>query len=523
MANQSLHPPPEEKRSSRLWLSLGLALIFIFGLSLAVRLFDLTDQPIDFHPTRQLRGAIIARGIFYNLSPSPDPDIKALAASFQDSTGKYEPPLLEGLVALVYLVIGQELLWISRIITTLFWILGGGVLFILSLRMSRSSLQTQDMPGSDFIVYGCALTITAYFLLLPFGVQASRSFQPDPGMVMWIIFTIFSLYRWSETPGWKWAILAGLFGGMAILTKAVAVYPIAGAAIALVIYTYGFKKAVREFQVWCMALLMLLPTVVFYASKSDRAAEYFSSWTVTLSHLLVQPSFYVRWLSLVSSLMGLAVLLLALLGVGLSRGRNRVMLLGLWIGYFLYGLFYPYQMYTHNYYHLGLIPIIALSLLPVIEIILLKIQELTYFWKAVSLIGTIAILLFVSWESIFPQYAEDHRDEPIFWQEIASQLPTDGKIIGLTQDYGYRLMYYGWRKVSLWPNRGEFNLMDLRGDEKEFEEFFAKKTDGKSYFLVTSFNQFNNQPILEEYLNQHFPLLAESSSYLIYDLREKPH
>ena len=161
----------------------------------------------------------------------------------------------------------------------------------------------------------------------------------------------------------------------------------------------------------------------------------------------------------------------------------------------------------------------AISLLPVSEIILERMQKQKTFWKVVSILGIIAILLFVSWESIFPQYAEDYRDEPIFWQEIASQLPPDGKIIALTQDYGYRLMYYGWRKVSLWPNRGEFKLMELRGNEKEFEEFFTKKTAGKSYFLITSFNQFTNQPILEEYLNQHFPVLAENSGYLIYDLR----
>ncbi len=485
-------------------------------------MFDLTDQPIDFHPTRQLRGAIIARGIFYNLSPDTDPEIKAQAALFEESTGKYEPPILEGLVALAYLLIGQEQLWISRIFTSLFWLLGGCVLFFLSLRMSRQSLLIQELSASDFVVYGSALTVAAYYLLLPFGVQASRSFQPDPGMVMWIIFTIFSLYRWGEKPAWKWVVMAGLFGGLAIMTKAVAAFIIAGAAIAVVIHTCGLKKAFLQIQVWCMALLMLLPTFVFYSSRSGRAAEFFMSWTVSLSHLLLEPSFYVRWLSLAGDLMGLAVLLLALLGVGISAGRNRALLLGLWVGYFIYGLFYPYQMYTHNYYHLQLIPIIALSLLPVCEVILGKIQNQRALWKAVTIAGTIAILLFLSWESILPQYAEDYRDEPLLWQEIASQLPPDGKIIALTQDYGYRLMYYGWRKVSLWPNRGEVKLMELRGNEKDFEEFFAKKTDGISYFLVTSFNQFRDQPILEEYLNQHFPVLAESSGYLIYKLSEKP-
>ena len=54
------------------WLWLGLALL-AFLLGLAVRLYDLTDPPLDFHPTRQLHSALIARGMYYqNLDDIPD-------------------------------------------------------------------------------------------------------------------------------------------------------------------------------------------------------------------------------------------------------------------------------------------------------------------------------------------------------------------------------------------------------------------------------------------------------------------
>jgi hypothetical protein len=80
-------------------------------------------------------------------------------------------------------------------------------------------------------------------------------------------------------------------------------------------------------------------------------------------------------------------------------------------------------------------------------------------------------------------------------------------------------MYYGWRKVSLWPNRGEQKLMSLRGSDKEFEQFFAKRTEDKSYFLITAFSQFDDQPALQEYLYDNFPTLVEGDGYLIFDLR----
>jgi len=31
-----------------------MALVLLFGTALAIRLYDLTDLPLDFHPTRQL-------------------------------------------------------------------------------------------------------------------------------------------------------------------------------------------------------------------------------------------------------------------------------------------------------------------------------------------------------------------------------------------------------------------------------------------------------------------------------------
>jgi hypothetical protein len=79
-------------------------------------------------------------------------------------------------------------------------------------------------------------------------------------------------------------------------------------------------------------------------------------------------------------------------------------------------------------------------------------------------------------------------------------------------------MYYGWRKVSLWPNRGEIRLNDLRGSSKEFEEFFAKRTQDKSYFLITAFRQYEDQPVLQQTLRERYPVLAQTPGYIIFDL-----
>jgi hypothetical protein len=488
------------------WLLAGLLLL----LGLCLRFYDLTDQPIDFHPTRQLRGALIARGMYYAMLPNADEDTRQRAIDYGSSTGQYEPSIVEYLVARTYLLAGGEYLWISRIYTSLFWIIGGVALFDLTRRLLRE--RSGAFPAGALLALG-------YYLILPFAVQASRSFQPDPGMVMWIVLTVWALQRWSEKPTWGWAIAAGLLGGMALLTKVVAAYIVGGAAVAVVLNALGIRRFWRSPQVWVMMVLMLAPSVTYYATRQGRASEYFESWTLSLSHLLLDPSLYVRWFSLVQDILGMGAILLGLVGVLIAPARGRWLLVGLWGGYLVYGLFLPYQMYTHNYYHLQLVPIVGASLAVSGQALYEQLASQGRGWRLL-LVGVLLLgLVYPAWVSVAEFNREDYRNEAPYWQEIASYLPTDGKIIALTQDYGYRLTYYGWRKMALWPNRGERTLASLRGSPKEFEEYFGKRTEGKDYFLITAFGQLNDQPDLKQMLTDHYPLIAEGDGYLIYQLR----
>jgi 4-amino-4-deoxy-L-arabinose transferase-like glycosyltransferase len=185
---------------------------------------------------------------------------------------------------------------------------------------------------------------------------------------------------------------------MAVLTKVVAGYIVGGAAVAVVLATLGLRRFWRNPQVWSMALLTLAPSAIYYLSRGGRASEYISGWTLSLSHLLVEPSFYARWLNLVQD-RGLGILL-ALVGVVISNTRNRYLLLGLWVGYALYGFFLPYQMYTHNYYHLQLVPIIALCLAPVGQMIIERIAKQPKVWQALSAAAAVAVLFFAAGLSI---------------------------------------------------------------------------------------------------------------------------
>lgn len=482
-----------------------VAILVIFSLGLAVRLYDLTDPPLDFHPTRQLRVAMITRGIYFRMIPAVDPQVREAAVAFARSMGTFEPPILESLVALAYRRLGSELLWVSRIFTTLFWLIGGAVLFDLARRMT-------SLSG--------AIVSVLYYLFLPFSVIASRSFQPDPGMVMGVVLSIYAFYRWSQTRQWYWAVAAGVASGLAVLVKVVAGYLVAGLAIAIVIHILGIQKAIKSPQIWTMAVLMVVPASIYYGFVlQGRSSQYFMNWSIALAPLLLDPAFYVRWLIHLGDLMGLTVLFLAVLGVLISKPINRAVLLGLWLGYAVYGLTLPYQITTHSYYNLQLIPIVALSLAPVAERLLASLTDQKTIWQLAFGGVALALLSFSIWSSIYQMDARDFRDAPSKWEAISAALPEDGKIIAVTQDYGYPLMYYGSKKVDLWPDNAERRLASLRGKGGQgVLQEFNQRIKGKSYFLVTDFEQLEIQPSLNELLNAQYPVYAQEDGYILYDL-----
>lgn len=511
----------------------------LLALGALLRLYDLTDQPIDFHPTRQLRGAIVARGIYYQMAPGIDDQLRRQAQAFQASTGQYEPPILETLTALASLAVGQEIFWAARVINTIFWLIGGLALLALSRRVAAVHQADPKLPPAQAAAWISGLVGLSFYLALPFSVQASRSFQPDPAMVMWLALAAYGLWRWSETRSWNWALAAGLAAGTAVLTKAVIIFTIGGGMAGLSVFAaWELSRAdaradrnsawrflwrlLADPQLWSIMALTALPTAAFYLTRPDRASEYFSTWTLALSHLLLQPRFYLGWMYLVLKLMTVAALLAALIGLLRARGRARALLLGIWIGYIGYGLFLPYQIDTHSYYHLQLVYLISLTMVPAVLMAVEALQHLTMGWQVAAAAAALLLLAVASWQALVPLYGQDYRSEPAYWQTIASYLPADGKIIALTQDYGYRLMYYGWRKVTLWPNRGEIKLNDLRGSSKEFEQFFTKRTRDKSFFLITAFRQFEDQPELQKTLSEKYALAAQGQGYLIFDLTRAP-
>jgi len=484
-----------------------MALVLMLLAGFAIRMYDLTDPPIDFNPTRQLFSALKARGMYYQYFTSAPADQRALAIALGD-VGTVEPPVLETIVSQTYRLTGEHL-WIARVFSSLFWVLGGLALFLLIREFASS---------------GAAIIGTLVYLFVPFGIVASRAFMPDPLMVALIIFSIWALFRWQNTAKWKWAILFGVFSGLSIFIKNVAVFMVVGAFVGVILGAHGLKRSIRDLQVWVMAVLLVLPTAIYIVYSTVIGSGSLESQLALrfFPQMWLDPAFYFSWQNLMSNATGFGLWVAGIVGVFLAdKHRERPLLLGLWIGYILFGFTFPYHFTTHDYYHLTIIPIVALSLAPLVKVVFER-----FFTRNSDLFPRLILIVLVlfgvavqSWYARARLAASTHYSEPAFWAEIGDKLGHTASVVGLTQDYGYRLAYWGWQGSSSWFTSADIAVRYMAGQNIDLAKKFAEDTAGKHYFLVTMFSEFDNQPEIKDLLYSHYLVVAKTDEYIIFDLQ----
>ncbi len=487
----------------RPWMwKIALALMLLAGF--AIRMYDLTDLPLDFASTRQLYSALKARALYYETLPDAPQWQRDVAA--MGNQGNIEPPVMETLVSQTYRLAG-EYLWIARVYSSLFWVLGGLALFLLARELAST---------------GAAFISTLIYLFVPYGVIASRAFQPDPLMVALIVYSLWALFRWQNTGKWKWAMLFGVFGGLALFAKNLSVFVVAGAFAGVVLGAVGLKRALRSPQVWAMGGLLVLPAAVYtlWGMVSGSLEGQFS--LRFFPNLWRDPSFYFSWQSLMSVVTGFAVWTAGIVGVFLTdTRRERPFLLGMWIGYVIFGFTFSYHFITHDYYHLPFIPIAALSIAPLVKLVFEKFSE-----RNPGILPRLVLVVLVlfgvavqSWYAIARLKSQEYRHEVAFWQEVGDTLGHDANVIGLTQDYGYRLTYWGWQNSTAWYTSGDIAVRYMAGQDIDLAQKFSEDIAGKQYFLVTMFGEFDNQPVIKDLLYSHYPIYAETDEYVIFDLQ----
>jgi 4-amino-4-deoxy-L-arabinose transferase-like glycosyltransferase len=296
----------------------------------------------------------------------------------------------------------------------------------------------------------------------------------------------------------------GLVGGVAILTKGPAVFYIGPMMAALVLHEFGLKESLKNKQIWAIAFLIFLPIIIYYfLIFGEDFIRYFNNSTVKEINEIFSPWFYNQWMNRLRSIVNVALIFFALIGMLLSKSRMRIILLGLWIGYLIYGLVFHYHFRTHDYYHIMLPFLVGLSLIPVIDLILSKIVEERAFWQ-ISLIGLLVLAMsFGIFRASYKLYEEDFQAEADFWEMLGAEIPDDGQTAAIVPFYGLPLTYYGQQKTTfLLP-----------------ENFDSFVPENYSYLLVVSNQQFDSNPSFKQSIVQNYPLFVDGGYYFIFDLQ----
>lgn len=481
-------------------------------LGIGVRLIDLSDPPLDFAATRQLHSLVLARGYYYAMDvPSTQAlpaEQRAFGIKAANNEALDEPPILEHITAYVYALAGKENFEIPRVMVSLLWVIGGIPLFLLMRKISSTN-------GAVFAM--------AFYELLPFGVIASRSFQPDPVMVTLTLFALYFQYCWMQENTLKNVILASVFTCLAVIAKVPAVF-FAGIPFIGLVFKDGFRKAVRNWQVYLMAAISLLPAAIYYilnATVGNNSTELFG--TRFFPSLYTQAKWYQSWFMMAKSVVDYIPLFVAVLAFFLIKRKENKILYGcLWIGYLLQGFILAYHISSHNYYHLPIIPIVAIGCGLVFAFVMDKIQSMKP--NVLSRIFIVAILLFAAALCVLKSHSDllssDYHYEETYWQKLGEKIGQNTPIVALTHDYGLRLSYWGGILPKLWLTQGDFTVESLNGaQEKPFAARFKEATNGCDYFLVTLINDFNSQKDLHDYLMINYPY-EEGEGYYLFNLRK---
>lgn len=492
------------------FLRLILVITFLL-IGFGIRLVDLSDPPLDFAATRQLHSLVLARGYYYALDV---PSTRALTTAQREfgiadaaNEALDEPPILEHIIAYIYASMGQENFEIPRVVVSFFWVIGGFPLYKLMKKITTTN-------GGLFAL--------AFYELLPFGVIAGRSFQPDPVMVTFILFALYYQYCWALDNTILNALLAGGFTCLAVIAKVPAAF-FAGIPFIGFVLKDGFKKAFHNKQVYWMALLSLLPAAIYYfvnATLGNNSTELFG--TRFFPSLYIQPKWYQSWFMMAKSVVGYIPLFFSIIAFFLSNRKEFKILYGcMWLGYLLQGIVLAYHVSSHNYYHLPLIPIVAIGCGVAFAIVMDKIQSMNPNW--LSRITIIFVLLFAGMvcasKSRDILLSADYRYEETYWRKLGQKIGVDTPIIALTHDYGLRLSYWGGILPRLWMTQGDFTVESLlNAPDKPFEIRFKEATEGCDYFLITLENDFNSQKDLHDYLFAHFHY-TQGEGYYLFDLK----
>ncbi len=466
----------------------------------ALRLVALDAPPLDFHPTRQYRSALIARAASEAALAPLSPIERDNAVAMARSQAEIEPPLIEAAAAWLYDAAGAEDLRLPRAISIAGWLLAAAAAGWLAL--------LAGLPGA-----GAALALSLT-LLLPFTVDASRAFMPDPWMAGLTMAALALALRHHLTPSATSQAARVLTAAAAIYVKPMAAFFIAPVFLALDVARLGLVRGALHAGVVC--LLAAAPAAWHYAAViADGGAVttrrfYPELWSRATS--------WQGWWTMVLRVIGPAAALTIAAALWVGRGPSRRLLAAALLGYVALGLTFSHHISTHDYYSLPLAPIAACA-------VAVTAGAVTRRWRlspALASLGLGAIILGSAWPfaplGLYGDVARA-RQTAADYARIGAVTAYSGQVVSLDGAYGYPLAWHARIRVTQLPMSIDRAIdTSVTGGLRDLIR--ARRAQ---YFVGTVQPELDADPHARAWLEQRHRLVdrggpAHAWRYIVYDL-----
>jgi hypothetical protein len=469
--------------------TLGLLMI----AALAVRTHEIGQPVVRFHPTRHYRSAVLARACYYDRATGVPDWARTVADANRVMQPEGELPLMEWLACGAYLLTGHENVAIPRLIAATAWVSGAIPLWMLAARLAS--------PLSAFLA-------AALYLFLPYGIVASRNFQPDPLMTMASLWAMVGVVRYHDDRTRARFGLAALLVGLAGLIKPMSVF----LTVPVILATMGMGSA------GLVAAGLLLPGLYYGYSMIAGSLIQDQMRMRFEPHLIATKFFWGGLARMASRVETLPLLAVAVAGAVVAPGvLARRVLLALFGGYAAFAVAFTYHMPTHDYYHLPYLAVVALGVAAVSAQLEARVTERTWDRVVFTCCGIVMIAGVVLARPRL--HVPDADVYQAMYEEIGNLTAHDARTLILDTEYGYALMYHGQISGDSWPNRDDLaaEAIDGRAAVDADTRFVRDYEDwGPHYFIVTDLGSLEASPDLQAMLDRRATPVRITHRYRVY-------
>jgi hypothetical protein len=471
-------------------------LILIFLLGFVVRLYRFNGPVADWHSWRQADTSSVSRNFvnkgFDVLHPTYQ-DLSNVPSGLDNPNGYrfVEFPIYNVLQAGGYVIFPKLTLeeW-GRLITILASLLASLFLYLIVKKRFGA------LAGFLSLVF---------FIFTPFNIYYGRTILPDPSMVTASLGGIYFFYLWIDKE--KNSILSLqfllslLFTVLAFLLKPYALF-FTLPMVYLVLERFGLSFW-KKYQLWFFAIVSLIPLVLWRLWMTKYPAGIpVSNWLFNAGNIRFKPAYFYwifadRIARLISGYWGVVFVVLGFLKK--YKLKDFLFVLSFVVSSLFYLVVIARGNVQHDYYQILIIPSLAM-LMGLGALALLKpLENYNRIVAFLVLVVCFGFTIFFGWYYVRDYFNINNPSIVVAGVAVDKLTPKNAKVIA---NYGGDTSFLYQTKRSGWASY-----------EKPLPQMVQM---GADYLVIAN-------PIASDLnFGKTYKIVAETSQYVIFNLRQKP-